>query len=494
MFALKHLARVTAALTIALLISIGPNGVGTAHAEITVVEAFPNLFFFTIPIDLRDPMDGSDRVFVAEKAGRIYSFANNPTVSGRLPFLDIRHKVFDSFASGFQSFAFHPDYVNNGHIYVGYSAENPLRLVIERYTVSATDSNAIDTTTVQTLLEVQKDNIYHNGMTLLFGPNDGYLYISLGDDGSPGKPMDLTNLNGSILRIDVDNPSGGNNYGIPADNPFVGNVNGWHEEIYAYGLRNPWRVGPDVVTGEIYIGDVGNDVWEEIDLLEKEANYGYPYMEGPDCLYLSPCDTTGLNLTPPIHAYDHSLGVTVIGGPVYRGSKHPGIVGWLLWLDYFSGRIWGADLSLPEFIPVRLYSNGQFNGVMSFGFDADNEIYLCNENGRIYKLEGDYPWSPVGVTPQAPQGTIAGNYPNPFNPTTTIQYSISVSAAVRLDIVNVAGQLVRSFREPLATAGSHDVTWDGNDQSGVAMPSGVYFSRLYVDGIPTSSLKMVLLK
>ena len=208
-------------------------------------------------------------------------------------------------------------------------ADNPRRTVIARFSVTANDANVADSNSQQVILEINQPFSNHKGGQLAFGP-DGYLYIGVGDGGSEGDPdsngQNLSTLLGKILRIDVNTQSNGRNYGIPADNPFAGNTAGYREEIYAYGFRNPWRFSFDSATGALWVGDVGQDRVEEIDLVEKGKNYGWNTMEGTLC-YNPPsgCNQTGLTLH--IWNYTHDLGNAVIGGYVYPGKALPSLVG-----------------------------------------------------------------------------------------------------------------------------------------------------------------------
>lgn len=292
------------------------------YAQYELEIAFPNLTFAR-PVDLQHAGDGSDRLFIVEQAGVIRVFANTSSVATADTFLNIQNRVNDSGnEEGLLGLAFHPNFATNGYFYVNYTASNPRRTVVARYRVSA-NPNRADANSEFVLLTVNQPYENHNGGQLAFGP-DGYLYIGMGDGGSGGDPQnngqDRRGLLGDMLRIDVDNPAGGLNYGIPPDNPFVGNTSGYREEIYAYGFRNPWRFSFDFVTGWLWVGDVGQGSREEIDIVEKGLNYGWRIMEGKICYSPSSgCDQTGLAL--PIWDYGRSSGASITGGYVYRGSR-----------------------------------------------------------------------------------------------------------------------------------------------------------------------------
>jgi len=324
----------------------GVGGPAETLSQISIQQAFPNLSF-TNPVDLQNAGDGSNRLFVVEQEGVISVFQNDPATPSRSKFLNIRKRVDDyGFEEGLLGLAFHPDHGTNGYFYVDYTACDPNRIVISRFEVTD-DPNVADPESELVLIEIPDPYSNHNGGQLAFGP-DGYLYISIGDGGAFGDPscraQDLTELLGKILRIDVDNPSGGLNYGIPADNPYAGNTEGYREEIYASGLRNPWRMSFDNETGRLWCADVGQDLWEEINIIENGGNYGWAIMEATHC-YESQwpcapdtCDQTGL--TAPIYEYSHDVGISIVGGHVYRGNNVPDLTGKYIYTDWLSGHIW----------------------------------------------------------------------------------------------------------------------------------------------------------
>lgn len=255
---------------------IQPPSQPPIESQYNVDVTFPNLSF-SHPVGLYSAEDGTDRLFVVEQEGRIQVFGNNPNVSVTEVFLDIRDLVLFGGEQGLLGLAFHPNFAQNRYFYVDYVAPNPRRTVIARYSVSPTNPDMTDMNSELVLLEVAQPFENHNGGQIAFGP-DGYLYIALGDGGSGGDPQgngqNRATLLGKILRIDIDSPSSSLNYGIPPDNPFVGNTEGFREEIYAYGLRNPWRFSFDLTTGRLWVADVGQDRMEEIDIVEKGKNYG----------------------------------------------------------------------------------------------------------------------------------------------------------------------------------------------------------------------------
>ncbi|WP_296704664.1 PQQ-dependent sugar dehydrogenase, partial [Algoriphagus sp.] len=254
--------------------------------EITVVEAFPKLSF-TRPVDFQHAGDNSNRVFVVEQRGVISVFQNDLETTEKTEFLKIENLVDDSGnEEGLLGLAFHPDYKSNGYFYVNYTATNPNRTVISRFSVSSSNPNQADGSSELVLLEFDQPFSNHNGGQISFGP-DGYLYIAVGDGGSGGDPrgngQNRKSLLGSILRIDIDRTEGSKNYAIPSDNPFANNNLGFKEEIYAYGLRNPWRFSFDSANGQLWVGDVGQNKYEEVDIIKKGGNYGWNSMEGFHC-------------------------------------------------------------------------------------------------------------------------------------------------------------------------------------------------------------------
>ncbi|SHE96166.1 Glucose/arabinose dehydrogenase, beta-propeller fold [Fodinibius roseus] len=381
-----------------LMISIGcvdnePNDeVSPGNGSYGIVEAFPALEF-TRPVDLQHPGDGSDRLFVVEQRGIISVFPNDPGVESATTFLDIAEQVDNAGnEEGLLGLAFHPDYEDNGYFYVNYTTHDS-KTRVSRFEVSSDDPDQAVKSTEQVLLSFEQPYGNHNGGQVSFGP-DGYLYIAVGDGGSGGDPhdngQDPTTLLGTILRIDVDSQENGMNYGIPEDNPFAGNEEGYREEIYAYGLRNVWRFSFDPETDRLWAGDVGQNSYEEIDIIKIGENYGWNIMEGKHCFSPgSGCDQSGLEL--PVWEYGRSEGVSVTGGFVYRGPSLDGLAGQYIYADYASGRIWALDYSdmgnpeNTELIETDIR-------ISSFGVDAQNELYICafeGGNDKIYRLAAE---------------------------------------------------------------------------------------------------------
>ena len=345
-----------------------------------VVVAFPNLSFDN-PDGIYSSEDGTNRLFVVGQMGIIYVFENRRNATEANIFLDIRDRVH---LGAFLSLAFDPLFTENGHFYVNYLADHPLRTIISQWSVLPNNPNEANINSQKILLEIPRLSESHAGGQLAFGP-EGYLYIGLGD-GTPygdltGNAQNRSSLQGKILRIDVNNPTIGRNYGIPKDNPFTGNTASFKEEIYAYGFRNPWRFSFDPATGKLWVGDVGQDRMEEIDIVEKGKNYGWNLMEGT--LPYASGNQTGLE--PPIWTYGRDQGNATIGGFVYHGTKLTELTGSYVYGDYVSGRIWSLknhDAGNPinkELVKTNL-------NITSFGTDQKKELYICAQDGKIYEI------------------------------------------------------------------------------------------------------------
>jgi glucose/arabinose dehydrogenase len=342
---------------------------------------------FSLPVDLVHA--GDERLFVVEKGGLIKVIDGDGNVLPD-PFLDIDSKV-NSFASerGLLGLAFHPDYANNGYFYVNYT-NNSGDTRISRFSVTA-DPNKADVDSELVLMTIEQPFSNHNGGCLRFGP-DGYLYIGTGDGGSGGDPIDAgqdrQNLLGKILRIDVDN---GSPYSIPADNPFADD-DFTLDEIWALGMRNPWRFSFDRSTGNLWIADVGQNDWEEIDFELADSpgglNYGWRCFEGFENFNLSGCENVN-DMIPPVHAYanTNSVGCSVTGGYVYRGSLYPEVYGWYIYGDFCSGRIWALYPDAEDgWINIELI-NTTNSEIAGFAEDANGELYMVGiASGKLFRL------------------------------------------------------------------------------------------------------------
>jgi glucose/arabinose dehydrogenase len=344
--------------------------------------------------------DGTNRLFVIEKVGRIR--VAQPGSATTSVFLNITSRVLSSGnEQGLLGLAFHPQYFMNGRFFVFYTRPGDGALVIAEYHRLSSDQNAGDPASEIVILTIpHPTNTNHNGGMIEFG-RDGYLYVGTGDGGSgndpPNNAQNINSLLGKILRIDIDHPNGSVPYTSPADNPFSGSMPG-ADEIYAVGMRNPWRFSFDRGTSELYAGDVGQGAWEEIDIITRAGNYGWRVFEGKHCTGLdsnlcnasSPCNINGY--TCPIFEYDHSSGrCSETGGYVYRGARSAVPTGLYIFADYCTGEIW--QLNPPDAMGNRtrtLLIDTAFN-ITSFGEDEAGEIYVVAQSGTISRLTSSPP-------------------------------------------------------------------------------------------------------
>jgi glucose/arabinose dehydrogenase len=346
------------------------------------VLAFPKLSF-SDPVDFAYAPDGSNWLYVVEQKGIIQVFENNATTMKKTVFLDIESKVESGGEMGLLGLAFHPDFKINGYFFVNYTRDSPRRqTVVARYKANGQVADASSETILFTFDQPYSN---HNGGQIGFGP-DGYLYVATGDGGSGGDPQNnaqnRTSLLGKMLRVDVNTTSKGN-YGIPKDNPYIGNSDSFREEIFAYGLRNPWRFSFDTVTKNLWVGDVGQNKVEEIDVVTKGGNYGWRIKEANNCFN---DDCTQPGLIAPVWSYEQgSNGRSVTGGIVYRGKNLPEFTGKYFCGDYVSGKIWALTYDGKTVTNSDLITN--VSTVSTFGEDANGELYICNYgSGEIYKL------------------------------------------------------------------------------------------------------------
>jgi len=346
---------------------------------------------FDSPVYLASAPGQADRVYVVEQTGRIIVVGANGAVRPQ-PFLDIRNLVVLGAERGLLSVVFHPGYARNGYFFVDYTGLNGAVFVV-RYRVSQTDPYRADPASAHTILSVPHPVANHNGGLLLFG-HDGYLYVGIGDGGSGNSAngQRKNTLLGKILRLDVDHTTAGQQYAIPPDNPFAHQA-GTRPEIWAYGLRNPWRFSFDRATGDLFLGDVGQSEIEEIDYRPSTSkggeNYGWALYEGNRCYAGGvACQTHGL--TSPVAVYTHADGnCTVVGGYVYRGVDYPALVGSYFFADYCSGRMWAflATDARDGHTTARQVLDTQLQ-ISSFGEDAAGELYVIDLQGAVYRVTG----------------------------------------------------------------------------------------------------------
>lgn len=419
---------------------------------------------FSQPLDIQNV--GDDRLFVAEQGGNIMIVQGDGTVNPT-PFLDIT--VTGGSERGLLGLAFHPDYATNGFFFVNYT--NPSGDTrISRFTVSPGNPDIADPNSEFIILEVDQPFSNHNAGGMAFGP-DGFLYCTMGDGGSggdPGNRAQNTNLLlGKILRIDIDNQDAGLNYSIPDSNPFVG-VAGFREEIWHYGLRNPFRMSFDPETGGMWIGDVGQNAVEEIDFsLEGGANFGWRCYEGNSPFNTSGCPDAS-ELTFPVAQYPQtSLRRSIVGGHVYRGSEFPSLQGLYIFADTISNEFVYTDAANPGSIVFSDSFNG--NAFVSFGVDQNNELYTAAlGSGSIFRIVDLAALSIDGASL-----SLATVFPNPAHGEVVFEYP-AFAKAEHLNIYNLNGKLVQSefiqsatttFSVAQLSAGMYMARLEGNSQT-----------------------------
>lgn len=357
------------------------------------------------PVHITHAGDGSGRLFVVEQVGRIRIVAGGEL--RERPFLDIGDRVSCCGERGLLSVAFPRGYAEKGYFYINYTDTNG-NTVVSRYRVTD-DPDLADASSEEIILTVDQPYPNHNGGQLAFGPRDGYLYIGMGDGGSAGDPenraQNPAELLGKLLRIDVESPGGG--YRIPTTNPFTQTA-GYRPEIWALGLRNPWRFSFDRLTGDLYIGDVGQGAYEEIDYQPASSgggeNYGWDLMEGSHCYSSPECDRTGLVL--PVVDYERAGGqCAVTGGYVYRGPGNPNMHGVYFYADYCSGRMWGLKREEGTWHSTVLLDTGF--SITSFGEDQIGNLYVTDYNsGAIHQVQE------IGRQPRTPLDRLEACYPS----------------------------------------------------------------------------------
>jgi glucose/arabinose dehydrogenase len=346
--------------------------------DLRVVEVVDGL---DSPVHLTSP-PGDPRLFVVEQPGVIRIIDDGELLP--VPFLDLTSQVGSGGERGLLSMAFDPAYATTGFFWVNYTDTNG-DTRIERYQVSA-DADVANANSALLVLEVEQPFANHNGGQIAFGP-DGMLYIGMGDGGSGGDPQNhgqrRSTLLGALLRIDVRTAP----YVIPPDNPYVDEPDA-RPEIWAYGLRNPWRFSFDHGTDHLYVADVGQGQWEELNAVpadEAGVNYGWRIMEGMHCYNATSCDETGLTL--PVHEYSHADGCSVTGGHVYRGESIPGLEGHYFYSDFCTGFLRSFRLSGGAATDHTEWETGGVGQVLSFGEDSAGELYILSSNGSVYRLE-----------------------------------------------------------------------------------------------------------
>jgi len=458
-------------------------------AQFTLQNAFPNLSF-NGAVFLTHADDSTDRIFVVEQAGRIKVFPNNQNTSVAKEYLNITDRVSSGGEKGLLGLAFHPDYETNGYIYVNYT--NATSTVISRFHVTSNPDSADKNSEFQLFTFTQPFS-NHNGGWIGFGPNDGYLYIATGDGGSGGDPDNyaqrITTLLGKILCIDVD---GGTPYAIPPTNPFSDSTNvEIKKEIFAWGMRNPWRCSFDPVTGWLWAGDVGQNAWEEIDIIENGKNYGWRCYEGNHTYNMSGCNYP--EYIDPVWEYAHGSECSITGGYVYRGFNVPELEGKYIYGDYCSRKIWALDYDgINPPINQLLLSAPTGALLTSFGVDQNNELYLTSSNDNIYRFTPTV--TSIENEINLNEFRLEQNYPNPFNPTTSIRYNLPEDSDVSIKIYDALGKEVDTIVITSQQKGFYQKTWDAGKFS-----SGVYLVKMVAkshssDKTFSRAIKMIYMK
>ncbi|WP_431109527.1 PQQ-dependent sugar dehydrogenase [Winogradskyella poriferorum] len=394
---------------------------------------------FNRPVNIKHA--GDDRLFVVEQDGIIKIVNSDGTVE-TTNFLDIDNIVGSTGnEQGLLGLAFHPNFATNGYFFVNYT-NNSGDTVISRFSRIGVDPTIADPNSELIILTYSQPYTNHNGGELQFGP-DGYLYISSGDGGSGGDPQNnsqnLNSLLGKLLRIDVNNSSASNPYAIPADNPFVGNASA-RDEIWAYGLRNPWKFSFDSANDDLWIADVGQNAREEINQIASTAaglNYGWRCYEGNSSYNLSGCPSSS-TMTFPVSEYSHSGGrCSITGGYVYRGSTYPNLVG-----SYLFGDVCSQEIGYLKF------ENGNWNSTfesfsgnwVAFGEDINGELYVSNLSGSIFKIS-----DALLSIDENTQNTIS-IYPNPANTVLNIDFfGTAITNSTTINIFDIQGKLIKSI-------------------------------------------------
>lgn len=460
------------------------------EVEITYTRVFPNVAF-DMPMGLTFAPEDPHLLYVPELRGTVRAFENDNDTARSWVFLDAREDVSPGSGTGeFYDIAFHPDYQSNGYCYVYYFAASPRTINLVRYTRDPTERHVVDPNSKLVILSVPHPGPQnHSGGSISFGP-DGYLYLPIGDGGSWGDELgygqDRTNLFGAVIRIDVDNPSGGLNYGIPPDNPYVGNSDGWREEIWAYGFRNPFRSSFDRQSGALWVGDVGEEAWEEINIVERGGNYGWSALEGPECFNLPDCDPS--QFSAPVYAYPHQKGVpnSVTGGTVYWGNGIPELRGRYVFGD-FTGRLWAMDFSDIDNPIVTTLDDT--TPVVTIGVGPLGELYVPKLfNGQIVRIDRLPDTAEEEISAPIEFDLSIDALPNPSSSRTTIRLQVGQATFVRTSLFDMLGREIKLvFEGELAAGATRQVAIDTSD-----LAAGVYVVRGVSDGRTQSSILTIV--
>ncbi|MAE07394.1 MAG: cadherin [Bacteroidetes bacterium] len=446
-------------------------------------QVYLNLFAtgFSDPVDIANA--GDSRLFIVEQAGKIKIIDEGGNVNP-VPFLDITSIVIDGGERGLLGLAFHPDYINNGYFYINYTSQSTGGdTQISRFKVSSGNPDIAEPGSELHILTIAQPFGNHNGGDLDFGP-DGYLYIGMGDGGSGGDPgnraQNPLEMLGKMLRIDIDN---GSPYSIPATNPFVGDPTTL-DEIWALGLRNPWRFSFDSQTGDMWIADVGQNAWEEIDFQSATSsggeNYGWRCYEGSHPFNTSGCPPASAFVFP-IYEYSQSGspgGCSVTGGVVYRGSQYPALDGHYFLSDYCGGWIMTIYYNGISWVTIN-HGTWSGEGFSTFGEDVTGEVYVAGLfTGKIWKIE-----EIINSVIDKDNNIVSSIFPNPFKESTTIKFEYDATNTYKLNIYDVYGKLV--FTVDNITQGEISLNRDD-------MVNGIYFFEIRTNRVISGKGKLIV--
>ena len=461
-----------------------------AQNPVIVLDSFSTGFYQATDI----ANAGDSRLFVTEQPGMIRILTADGVLMST-PFLDISGRVDTSHNErGLLGLTFHPDYKNNGYLYVNYTAKPDGDTRISRFTRMASDSNKADPNSELIILTQDQPFGNHNAGALHFGP-DGYLYFGFGDGGAAGDQLEVaqdgSSLLGKMIRIDV---NGTQPYSIPSSNPFVGNA-GILDEIWAIGVRNPFRFSFDKMTGDMWIADVGQNEWEEINFEPAGSpggnNWGWDCYEGNHPFELTGCAAIA-NYDFPVFEYPNNttFGCAILGGYVYRGDDYPNLQGHYLFTDLCTGRMWTLFPDGAGGWDTTDQGKMTDNSFTTFGQAMDGELYVAERTGNIYRIR-----TTVGASTKDLEDfgyQLLTPFPNPFSETTLIKYELAKQQELQLYVVDMLGRKVVTLEQEKKQQGKHQVKWNGTGSNGNRLDPGNYFIVMEADGMSISKKVMII--
>ncbi|OZC01632.1 PQQ-dependent sugar dehydrogenase [Rubricoccus marinus] len=418
------------------------------EAQITATNAFPGVSFQS-PVEMGMAPGQPNRVYVVEQGngtGRARILTLEVGDSAPTVFLDLDDRVRAGGEQGLLGLAFHPNYAANGRVFVHYSGQPDGRTVVSEFARASGDPLAADPESERVILERSQPFGNHNGGKIAFGP-DGFLYIGLGDGGSGNDPLgsgqDTSTILGALLRIDVDTVPAGATYGIPVDNPFASG--GGRGEIYAYGIRNPWKFSFDSLTGDLWLGDVGQGRWEEINKVRNGGNYGWNRVEGPECFQRT---CTLSDYDAPVFSYPHNNtdqgGLSITGGIVYRGTDVAGLEGAYLYADFVFPRLWSLFSGTTPGTATSTLLSSSISNISSINEGPGREAYVVTYGGTIFRLQGT---STAAAPGASGAGLIRVDGPNPVRGEAALVLSASGGEPVRVRLFDARGRELAVLNE-----------------------------------------------